>query len=376
VAEAGAHKGIAEDASFLRAGQRNVALRLLTRVVTAAFFFCFASYSSAEEFRIGYLTDSQGPGSFWSSSSTKGAQLGIEEFNAAHPETPVELVFEEHQMDIAKAVSALHSLINVKKIGALISEFSSISTAASPVALKAKIPMIYSAGATSILSSNPYSFRTTPGFDALCETGAKYWLAKGKKRIAHLKFIGEPGERCSEGLRRVTSDFIEEGYDSRSEVYPQILRMKSKKPDVFINIGLETDLINMYSTLEKLKLDVRVSSQLYNLSQSTITRHGQFLQDAAFFESEEPSEDFKSRFRKRFSDYDPVSWMAITLAYTHVKQLAGAVASCGKTDLQCKFNFIAKSPAELSFTGWGKDRVAKIGLRLKCLRGDKLIDCS
>jgi len=316
------------------------------------------------------LSDTNGSNAYWCKHSIAGAQLGIEEFNKRHPDRTCALLVEEHGMDTAKAVTAVQTLLHAGQVDAVYSEFSSISSAVATPIQAARRMFIYSAGATSIVRTNPYAFRTLPEFEAGCRAVAEQWKRDGLTRPGILKFNGEPGELCSIGVRHIFPDAREEVYDRASDVSVQVMRLHSNRAQSILNIGYEGDLDNMMRAVERLKWKVRIFTFGPSLTPILRAQHPETTEGAVIYDLKAPPASFLEMVHKRFPKGGFTSTTPLVLPFIHIQQLADAITSCPKGDLECQRKKIEQSPAqpEFGFLGWGNDHIALLSVGLRTVR--------
>jgi Periplasmic binding protein len=241
--------------------------------------------------------------------------------------------------------------------------------------LKAKKPFLYLAAATSILKSNPYSFKSFLDYERGCEAIAKLWRSEGVDKIAHLKINIEAGERCRNGLLNVFPEFLEESFDLNQDVAPQLLRFKQKGVDRLFCAGLEGDVTNLVQIFDRLHyfphfgVNEDADRALKNWQNPLGVKMG------VTFGLPKPSRSFVERLNAAFPGVEISHPQAAGLAYLHVRQLSRSLRGCG--DVECQMKKLIESPpdGDFGFEGWDREkRVAKFRVVLRQIRGGEPVE--
>ena len=112
--------------------------------------------SEISQIKIGAPLILSGDGAFWGENAKRGIEMAVNEFLDKNSELDIEIVYEDTQGEISKAVSAFQKLSNVDNVDAMIGPlFQSEVAAISPIAFKNNIPVITPSYAPIENRSNP-----------------------------------------------------------------------------------------------------------------------------------------------------------------------------------------------------------------------------
>ncbi|MBX7143173.1 MAG: ABC transporter substrate-binding protein [Oligoflexia bacterium] len=323
--------------------------------------------ASAEQIKIGILTDLSGPMAFWGQESTVGAQLAQSEINAAGGE--LELIIEDHQLQPKNALSGLQKLVEINGIDAVYSEFTPTSAAIMPVAASKNIPVIFAAAAVSPLNSSKFALKTFLDYVSGCRSLAEYWKSKGIRRVAILKPTMEFGDICLQGLRQVYPQPIIEEYNVGDDVKTQLLKFKSKGAEAVINATFEPDLRRMFKTMQDINWQPITGSEGDGVSVDQVKLFPRMLEKHTVFTFSDMTESFIAKIVAKSHSHTPPTTSGAALTYLHVKQLYQAVKSCGSRDVSCVVNYVTRSAPDrlLGFEGW-RERQATFIIALRTWR--------
>ncbi|HVR96332.1 MAG TPA: ABC transporter substrate-binding protein [Thermoanaerobaculia bacterium] len=155
---------------------------------------------------------------------------------------PLEILFEDSELDPKKAISAYNKLTAVDKVPMIAGAVgSSVCLALAPLATRDRV-VVMSAGASSpkLTGASPYFFRVAPS-DTLGAARLVDWvLAEGHQRIALLAIENDYGVGQRDvALRRLEekgrkSVLVESVLPEASDLRPQIERIRKAKPDAVL----------------------------------------------------------------------------------------------------------------------------------------------
>jgi len=324
--------------------------------------------------KVGYLTDLAGPGAYWGTQSLIGAQLAVEDL-AANEQIDLALVVESHEMQTAKAISAAQKMLMIDGIDAMYAEFSPTVIAISPILRNQKKLLLYVAAATSVVDSNPYSFKSFLDYEESCGRVAKYYRKQNIARIGYMKINSEAGELCIHEVSTIYPDLFRQDYDPRTDVSSQVLTLRSKGVEAIVNAGLEPDVTNMLNVLQRLNWAVPLATNEDAMSDTVRKAHPEISGRAIVFGLHDPDDAFAARIRQRQGAKGFHSLPAIALGYLHTLQLGRAVAACPKGDFECQSKQLFSQPdaPALGFHGWGENRRSRLDIVLKVVQDGKLI---
>ncbi len=331
--------------------------------------FTFSAQARPPKVTIGLLTDLSGPAAYWGKQTRIGAQIALNELNTGE-ENALEIVFSDHQLNTAKAVTAAQKLIYIDKVDALYSEFTPTTIAVSPLAKKAHKLFSYAAAAQSILQENPYAFKSYLDYIAGCRSVALHWKRNEIKRVGILKATAEFGELCLEGAKEVYPQITVVDYNHGENVATQVLVLKQKNIQAVLNATFEPDMLRMLKSMKTLKYFPLIGSNEDALGTDAAKGYPRLAKGVILFGFSSINEAFTEKVKGIDPRNNLISLEAAALAYLHVKQLYQVLQSCG-SDITCQNDSLANSKADntIAFQGW-KDRVAQFEVAVKGWDGE------
>ena len=206
------------------------------------------SQPAKNEIKVGAILPLSGWGAYDGDPVKKGMLLAAEDIN----DPTFKLIIEDAQSDNKVAVAAASKLLDVDGVDVVLSQFSGISSAVSPVVLDQNKVFIYSGYSPAILEQNKYSFKVN--FDSYSDFKqlTRVALNDGKNNLAVLVVqadIKEPIVKAVEDLR--------EDYNFRADYYefapPEtdfrtiMLKVKGQNADAIIGAGYEENFLNIFA---------------------------------------------------------------------------------------------------------------------------------
>jgi branched-chain amino acid transport system substrate-binding protein len=202
--------------------------------------------------KIGAILPLTGEGAFWGTNARNGLELALEDINknGGINGNPLELVIEDGYCSGKASVSALHKLLSVEKVSALIGEICSSATLAiAPIAQQKEIVLITPCSESPLISDvGRYIFRTWTPNNRQARTLARYARKKlGLKTAAILAIFTDYGKPLAEAFEE---DFTRLGGKIiRSEFYNQgerdfrtlLLKIKRANPQAIYLISHPPD---------------------------------------------------------------------------------------------------------------------------------------
>ena len=349
------------------------ALPLLV-LATAAGILLSVSYAacagaeSRRPIRLGLITDLSGPAAYLGRKSAIGAALAEEELRAAGREVRVILgdcAFNEAR----RAVTEAQKLINADNVDALMTNFTPIGTAVSPVAKTAGRLLLYTAAALGPLQVNTDSFKSYVDYRDGCELMAGRWKKQGITKVGIMKPAAEYGDLCLEGLTRVFPAPQIVDYQMREEVRTQVLSLKAQGVAAVMNATYEGDLLNMLKVMKELRFSPSIATEDSALTARAITQYPELLDRALSFGMPPAPDWFVKKVLARDIEKTPTGMEHAVMTYLHVQHLVAAVAACPTHDLKCQTARLASAAADpaFGFLGFGADRIARFSWKVRVI---------
>ena len=230
--------------------KRSLALLSLVALTLSA---CQMAGTGGGTIKIGYIGPLTGDAAAYGADTSHGAQLAVDEINAAGGINgkKLELIVEDGRCNGADAAGAAQKLVNVDKVVAIIGgQCSGETLAAAPIAEAGKVVLL------SPLSSSPdvtkagdYVFRNYPS-DALKTTAmAQYFKDKNIKTVA---MISENTDFCQafrSALKSKMADgafVFDEVVEPSTKDYRSLMtRLKDKQFDIFFPNGQSDSTVGL-----------------------------------------------------------------------------------------------------------------------------------
>lgn len=317
--------------------------------------------------KIGVYGDLTGQTSSFGQSTRNGAQMALDEINAAGGINgrQVQLVVEDDQGEPGKAATVVAKLINQDQVRALIGEVaSSNSIAAAPNAQEAKVPMI------SPSSTNPkvtqigdYIFRVCFIDPFQGEVMAKFAANTLKAKRAAILF--DSNSDYSKGLAQFFKQSFtklggeivgEKAYAQRDRDFTgQLTAIRDLKPDVIYVPGYYQEVGVIAKQTKQLGINAPLlggdgwdSPQLWDLGGDAL--NGNYISNHYSVDDPTPViQDFVKRFKAKFNGTAPDAIAA--LGYDAMMVLADSIKRAGGTECAALRDAIAKTNNFKGITG-------------------------
>src|SRR5262245_54576990 len=319
--------------------------------------------------KIGVLTPLSPPGDATAGQFiVRGAKMAAEEINGQGGllgGRKIELIVEDDGGTPEKGAAGLRKLVSQDKVSAVVGQFhSSVAEAVQDLAEQLKVPVFMTQASAKKLTDKHlnYTFRTHV-IDADRVTMWNKWIQQqGFKRVAILAENTDYGVGLIEETKKqfasmnVKAELKSIIFDRAVvDLTPQLLEIKSWKPDLFINVGIGTP---MY-LISKQAFDVGLTPatpMLISYDAPARPEYWKNLGDkgnyAVFIIYYHPTmklttrgEDFRARYREQFKE-EPV--YGGLNAYAQVMLLSDAMGAA-KSD---KPDDIVKTLLANKFMGW------------------------
>ncbi|MDR1026385.1 MAG: ABC transporter substrate-binding protein [Lactobacillus sp.] len=251
--------------------------------------------------KIGASIPLTGDMAFMGQALQKGMKLAVDEINA-NPDNAFEyqIVVMDDQMQPAKTAAAANALINVSKVNAIMSAYSTPAMVINPIAEKSKVIAFHTAF-TDRASDGEYNFRnftTSRSIDKLAIEFAEEVNAK------KMLLIFQNTQAAQEVLDRMQNSLDEKGIEHETLIFNQgdrdfkIMALKAKEfnPDFIDLYGASPELELIVRELKMQGIDVpKVVQGMVNMDTSHGALEGVYVIDAS---------EGNDEFRKKY-DYQP-----------------------------------------------------------------------
>jgi len=349
--------------SYLPVNRNYLGHSVILMMMLAVYLLIASDACAESKIRLGYLTDLSGKSAFLGRQSAAGANLAKLEF--AETGVSLDLVFEDHQTDPAKAVTGVKKILDVDKVDAVICDLTPPSLAVSPLVLSAGKMFLYQAPATSLLTTNPYALKNFLDYRDGCRAIAKYWKERGIIKVGHLKLNTEFGELCYKGVSEVYSDQEVEEYNSGDDLRSLITKFKQKKVQVLFQTGYEGDYVNRFRNALALGFKVPAGMPEPLVTAEVIKQAAEGLDATVTFGFPALADSFVEKLKRHNLYVGQVNIQSAAIAYLYTRAAVLALRSCKGSDLACQLRVAQEERApEFPLSGW-KDRIAQYDYSLK-----------
>ncbi|HEX7970564.1 MAG TPA: ABC transporter substrate-binding protein [Stellaceae bacterium] len=256
------------------------ATRLLSAVLLAA--LAAAPARAADTVKIGTLYPLTGNSAPAGQAAKAAIELGQEIVNGAHPElkplplaesaglpnlggAKIEVIHVDHQGDPSVGQQQALRLITQERVAALLGVYhSSVALTATAVAERYGVPFVVGDSVAANITQRGFkwTFRVTPIATDFAKAYTDFLaeMKKAGKKVDSIAVLNENtdygtsvGGNIVEAARKSGFEVLQIVYNAKStDVSPQVLQLKEKKPDVAVFVGYTADEILYMKTLRDL----------------------------------------------------------------------------------------------------------------------------
>lgn len=284
------------------------------------------SADQKDTIRIAVITDLSGPGSFWGSQTVLGAEQATKEINK-HGEV-IKLFVYDSKLQPKDAISAAQKALFVDRVDAVFSDFASPSIAISELVEQQEKILLYAAAARSILSSNPYAFKTYLNYIDGCRLLAERAKKEGAQQLAHLKPISEFGDLCEEGITQVLPQHQLAEFNYGADVLTQVKKFQAMKVDAVISMSYVPDLQNLVKAASQYNFKLKIYTSTETVTPELLKQFPDFKGQFVGFGYPETPASFVNKVRSSFPAREIKYAPTVLATYVHIKQLYQALSQC------------------------------------------------
>lgn len=318
----------------------------------------------SQQIQIGVITDLSGPAAYWGESTRVGAEIAKKELVADGYK--VNLVYEDYQLDAAKALTAAQKLINIDNVDAVYAEFNPAAISVNSFLKDQNTLFVYDAAVASPLKVNPNAYKTYLDYQAGCKQIAQRFKNQGIEKVGILKVNLEFGELCQSGLKEIYPDTLyTESYNlGDTDFKTQVLKLKNDGVGAVINTGFEGDTLNTLKALKELQMSVPYGTVDDTITDNVKSKYLNELKGTWTFGFRNVDQGFIGKTQAE-TPKKLATYYAAALAYTHVRQIVKSLDTC-KKDLVCTKNALDKATADetIGFRSF-QNRVADLEMAVK-----------
>src|SRR6516225_6764861 len=248
----------------MRQDRRHVALRLATRAAAFLVAVALSSHTSAQEaIRIGSSIPITGNLAFFGQHSRWGAELAIEEANAAQGALgrSIAIDFEDNRCNPAEAVKSVSQMLSDNRYVAIHDGLcSSVILAIMPLIERAAIPLVVANGSATAIAEksgvggNKWTFKVNPSDASLAAALVGYLVAKMPEKSKSIAYLGESTDfgrsgsqgfeiaLAKRGLKLASADYYQQGTADFTAVFTKI---RAERPALLALYAVGADFQNV-----------------------------------------------------------------------------------------------------------------------------------
>lgn len=291
---------------------------------------------TGEPVEIGAIFMLTGISSSWGQHSQQGADLAVEEINAAGgiDGRPLKIAYEDNQGDNAKvAVSAFNKLVNDGTNIILGTNWTPSGLALAPLACEQNVLMISpTLGVADFNEACDSLFNLWPHDEALHELLGEFVYSQGHRKIAILGTLQEWEKRQAEAVRRgferAGGEVVafELARTEQADLRSEITKLKSSNPEAVVST---TQSVASVASRQIIELGVDVPFFSVFQDRANVEAAQGAFEDVVMITWFNPTEEFQDAFRAQYG-VDPD--IGSDTSYDAVILLAEAMRATSSTD--------------------------------------------
>lgn len=294
--------------------------------------------SQQKKVTIGGLLPLTGFGAYWGEPVRKGMDLAREDLiNKGYN---IDVIYEDTAGESKTAVTAARAQLAEYPIDAFFVEFSSPSSAVSPIALENEKIMMYDSLDASSAQTNKFAFKIYYNLEKECSTFASYAQTQKVTKIAYIgpnvPFVDE----CLTGLQSVfniKNILIEATSDPSETDYKSALtKAKEFNAQYIVSMAYEGNYRSMMKQKEELDISIPLFCAKADCLNENITNNISLdtLNGTIVFDATVDG-DFSQKFINKYPDATKVDIFAAASGYDGVQYLARSITQCADNDINC-----------------------------------------
>lgn len=219
-------------------------MRKFLAAAAVAAAFTVAPAAAQESYRIGSILAMTGSGTYYGTVMSRGAQLAVDEINAAGgvDGTKLELFIEDHKSGNAQAaVAAMNRLLNINRVRAVQTSFSPPTLAIAPIADEKEIFLVNGGGVSaSLIGASKYLVHNRSLATDLARGMTIRAHERGFKKMAIIAWKTDAGDSVREIAKQVWTELgntvvaEEVVVPGAANVDTQIAKIRASNPDVIM----------------------------------------------------------------------------------------------------------------------------------------------
>jgi branched-chain amino acid transport system substrate-binding protein len=204
-----------------------------------------ASAAEPDVYKIGGIFAMTGASPHYGKVMSSGAQLAVDEINAAGgiDGKPLRLIVEDHKSGSAQAaVAGMNRLVDIEGVPAVLPSFSTVTLATMPIGDQKKILMINGGGVSAqTVGTSPYMLNIRSMASDLAGGIANRAAEQGAKKLAQIAIKSEFGDATiaattkaweALGLKMVAAEQFQA---DAANIDTQVAKLRASQPDAIAN---------------------------------------------------------------------------------------------------------------------------------------------
>ena len=256
--------------------------------------------SNIASVKIGVILPLSGDLSFVGESAKKSAEMALNSFQ--NTKNKYQLIFEDDQYNVNKTITAANKLINIDKVGVIISVGSAEGNVVKPLANKNKIIHFNTAASDQTIPDGKYIFtHWTPPFEEV-KTMVEELIRQKIKKVGIFTTNNDGMIAITDELKRqLEKEGISVTIDEKINVgerdfRTQIFKMKSNLPDIIVMQNTPPEL----EILSKQIKEIGIKTPMTSIETFDTTTMPELFKNYWYVTVGDPTDIFKNNYNDQY----------------------------------------------------------------------------
>jgi branched-chain amino acid transport system substrate-binding protein len=306
-----------------------------------------------ETIKIGVVGGFTGLGAYYAQQEQRGVELAVEEINSLGgiKGKKIVTIYEDSEINDAKAVTAIRKLISVDKVNFVIGDsWNATSMAMEPIATENDVILISGVTILTNMSKDDMFFRTVPTIRNLMSELAEYSYESGVRRVGIIKNQFAFGEEHAIEFKK---RFIELGGEivaeeqvlhTQQDMKTELLRIKANNPDGLLNLHTSGAMLGLLAKQAKeMGLDIQLISTFSTENHQIKLDYADVMNGTLYpytFDTTSELDSIQSFITNYTNKYGEMPDFTAANSYDAMKLIAQAISEIGTNPLEVKKYFL------------------------------------
>lgn len=326
-------------------------------IIFTIFFLTACNNQKQDTIKIGVIGTMTGFGSYQGKQELNGLNLAKEEINTKGGINgkKIQFIIEDSQANPAKAVTAIHKLVNIDKVKFVIGDsWSSTTVALVPITNRTNTILISPIALLDELSQDDLFFRTIPTTKEMMKVLADH--AFNKMNVRKVAIIHQETSFGHEHATDFTNEFTklggqivaQEGIDlKQTNLRAELIRVKSKNPDTIFNLHATGPSLGiMMKQAKELGINVQWISSFGAQNAPLVKEFGETVEGLTYpypYDMDSSNQSTKDFIRKYQTKYNELPDLTAANSYDILRILIKAIEQKGSNPQDIK-QFLLEMP--------------------------------